>query len=205
MTSEGSGIFASRGDSGRASDRELVSCGCKCGRIGAPSVAGKQQAGDVRCGELNSVGESSHTDAARYDGETRKCDTQRCSIRSVLARSRSRSSPDRNRCDRNRFDKNRCESSAVRPRVRRRYARAAAMGIGQRVRPADALQSLQYRLRHQMGRALSWFFTPSASTRGNVSTTQKSCGQLLGDSWPRAIRSGTGRGGDVTGSRVLVV
>src|SRR5882724_12645855 len=31
---------------------------------------------------------------------------------------------------------------------------------------------------------------------------QKSCGQLLGESWPRAIRSGTGRGGDVTGSRV---
>jgi hypothetical protein len=34
---------------------------------------------------------------------------------------------------------------------------------------------------------------------------QKSCGQLLGESWPRAIRSGTGRGGDVTGSRVSVV
>ena len=30
----------------------------------------------------------------------------------------------------------------------------------------------------------------------------KSCGQLLGESWPRANRSGTGRGGDVTGSRV---
>src|SRR5882757_11287587 len=30
---------------------------------------------------------------------------------------------------------------------------------------------------------------------------QKSCGQLLGESWPRAIRSGTGRGGDVTGAR----
>jgi hypothetical protein len=29
----------------------------------------------------------------------------------------------------------------------------------------------------------------------------KSCGQLLGESWPRANRSGTGRGGDVTGSR----
>src|SRR6266513_4483337 len=33
---------------------------------------------------------------------------------------------------------------------------------------------------------------------------QKSCGQPLGESWPRAIRSGTGRGGDVTGSRVLL-
>jgi hypothetical protein len=32
----------------------------------------------------------------------------------------------------------------------------------------------------------------------------KSCGQPLGESWPRAIRSGTGRGGDVTGSRVSV-
>src|SRR5882757_5573247 len=30
---------------------------------------------------------------------------------------------------------------------------------------------------------------------------EKSCGQLLGESWPRANRSGTGRGGDVTGSR----
>src|SRR5260370_40031425 len=34
---------------------------------------------------------------------------------------------------------------------------------------------------------------------------KKSCGQLLGESWPRAIRSGTGRGGDVTGSRVSVI
>src|SRR5436853_7635317 len=33
--------------------------------------------------------------------------------------------------------------------------------------------------------------------------TPKSCGQPLGEAWPRAIRSGTGRGGDVTGSRVL--
>jgi hypothetical protein len=32
---------------------------------------------------------------------------------------------------------------------------------------------------------------------------QKRCGQPLGEGWPRAIRSGTGRGGDVTGSRVL--
>lgn len=30
---------------------------------------------------------------------------------------------------------------------------------------------------------------------------KKSCGQPLGESWPRANRSGTGRGGDVTGSR----
>src|SRR3954454_13337236 len=30
---------------------------------------------------------------------------------------------------------------------------------------------------------------------------RKSCGQALGEAWPRAIRSGTGRGGDVTGSR----
>jgi len=30
---------------------------------------------------------------------------------------------------------------------------------------------------------------------------QKSCGQALGEAWPRANRSGTGRGGDVTGSR----
>jgi predicted chitinase len=30
---------------------------------------------------------------------------------------------------------------------------------------------------------------------------KKSCGQPLGEGWPRAIRSGTGRGGDVTGSR----
>jgi hypothetical protein len=29
----------------------------------------------------------------------------------------------------------------------------------------------------------------------------KSCGQALGEAWPRATRSGTGRGGDVTGSR----
>jgi hypothetical protein len=36
------------------------------------------------------------------------------------------------------------------------------------------------------------------------STPQKSCGQPLGEGWPRAIRSGTGRGGDVTGSRVLL-
>src|SRR4051794_14958868 len=36
----------------------------------------------------------------------------------------------------------------------------------------------------------------------NVYSNPKSCGQLLGESWPRAIRSGTGRGGDVTGSRV---
>jgi hypothetical protein len=27
----------------------------------------------------------------------------------------------------------------------------------------------------------------------------------LGGGWPRAIRSGTGRGGDVTGSRVLLL
>jgi len=26
---------------------------------------------------------------------------------------------------------------------------------------------------------------------------KKGCGQPLGESWPRAIRSGTGRGGDV--------
>src|SRR6516164_8878070 len=31
--------------------------------------------------------------------------------------------------------------------------------------------------------------------------TRKSCGQALGEAWPHAIRSGTGRGGDVTGSR----
>src|SRR3954447_5258056 len=31
--------------------------------------------------------------------------------------------------------------------------------------------------------------------------TPKSCVQALGEAWPRAIRSGTGRGGDVTGSR----
>src|SRR6202171_6185570 len=42
-------------------------------------------------------------------------------------------------------------------------------------------------------------FQPAAFRR-----RQKSCGQLLGESWPRAIRSGTGRGGDVTGSRVLL-
>ena len=29
------------------------------------------------------------------------------------------------------------------------------------------------------------------------------CGQALGEAWPRANRSGTGRGGDVTGSRNL--
>ena len=39
--------------------------------------------------------------------------------------------------------------------------------------------------------------------RGQRVHPQKSCGQPLGDGWPRAIRSGTGRGGDVTGSRVL--
>src|ERR1700686_3491346 len=39
---------------------------------------------------------------------------------------------------------------------------------------------------------------------GDLSGSAKSCGQLLGESWPRAIRSGTGRGGDVTGSRVSV-
>src|ERR1700716_4173204 len=37
-----------------------------------------------------------------------------------------------------------------------------------------------------------------------IESSPKSCGQLLGESWPRAIRSGTGRGGDVTGSRVLL-
>src|SRR3954451_11930075 len=36
----------------------------------------------------------------------------------------------------------------------------------------------------------------------SIEPVPKSCGQLLGESWPRAIRSGTGRGGDVTGSRV---
>jgi len=41
------------------------------------------------------------------------------------------------------------------------------------------------------------------SRRRAMSAPQKSCGQLLGESWPRAIRPGTGRGGDVTGSRVL--
>src|SRR4051812_7261240 len=35
----------------------------------------------------------------------------------------------------------------------------------------------------------------------NVFGRTKSCGQPLGEGWPRAIRSGTGRGGDVTGSR----
>lgn len=33
---------------------------------------------------------------------------------------------------------------------------------------------------------------------------QKGCGQALGEAWPRANRSGTGRGGDVTGSRVSI-
>lgn len=37
------------------------------------------------------------------------------------------------------------------------------------------------------------------------SIAPKSCGQPLGEGWPRANRSGTGRGGDVTGSRVLKV
>src|ERR1700738_1488187 len=37
------------------------------------------------------------------------------------------------------------------------------------------------------------------------SAAQKSCGQPLGEGWPRAIRSGTGRGGGVTGSRGLLV
>ena len=37
---------------------------------------------------------------------------------------------------------------------------------------------------------------------GVIARLQKSCGQPLGEAWPRAIRSGTGRGGDVTGSRV---
>jgi hypothetical protein len=42
----------------------------------------------------------------------------------------------------------------------------------------------------------------SDPTRSKISISEpKSCGQLLGESWPRAIRSGTGRGGDVTGSR----
>lgn len=36
------------------------------------------------------------------------------------------------------------------------------------------------------------------------SLPKKSCGQALGEAWPRANRSGTGRGGDVTGSRVLL-
>jgi hypothetical protein len=34
------------------------------------------------------------------------------------------------------------------------------------------------------------------------SMASKSCGHPLGEGWPRANRSGTGRGGDVTGSRV---
>ncbi|THD59376.1 MAG: alpha/beta hydrolase [Bradyrhizobium sp.] len=38
--------------------------------------------------------------------------------------------------------------------------------------------------------------------RRNGPSRSKSCGQPLGEGWPRAIRSGTGRGGDVTGSRV---
>jgi hypothetical protein len=44
-----------------------------------------------------------------------------------------------------------------------------------------------------------------AQTSANIFGRPKSCGQLLGESWPRAIRSGTGRGGDMTGSRVSVV
>src|SRR3982074_162924 len=42
-------------------------------------------------------------------------------------------------------------------------------------------------------------------SQNNAFCPQKSCGQLLGESWPRAIRSGTGRGGDVTGSRVSLL
>src|SRR6266480_7048264 len=43
-----------------------------------------------------------------------------------------------------------------------------------------------------------------AQTKQRLRQCKKSCGQPLGESWPRAIRSGTGRGGDVTGSRVLL-
>src|SRR5260370_8412774 len=38
-----------------------------------------------------------------------------------------------------------------------------------------------------------------------LAAAQKSCGRALGEARPRAIRSGTGRGGDVTGSRVSVI
>ena len=40
-----------------------------------------------------------------------------------------------------------------------------------------------------------------APHRDGRDTLEKSCGQALGEAWPHAIRSGTGRGGDVTGSR----
>jgi len=47
---------------------------------------------------------------------------------------------------------------------------------------------------------------PSADTASDIEDRArcqmaKSCGQALGEAWPRANRSGTGRGGDVTGSR----
>ncbi|MTV12076.1 hypothetical protein FDV58_21185 [Bradyrhizobium elkanii] len=37
--------------------------------------------------------------------------------------------------------------------------------------------------------------------QASIDAAQKGCGQPLGEGWPRANRSGTGRGGDVTGSR----
>src|SRR6478736_7896871 len=43
-----------------------------------------------------------------------------------------------------------------------------------------------------------------AQTKQRLRQCKKGCGQPLGEGWPRAIRSGTGRGGDVTGSRVSV-
>src|ERR1700730_683483 len=57
--------------------------------------------------------------------------------------------------------------------------------------------------RRPVNRILTRFFTGKCDPVHK--RRKKSCGQLLGESWPRAIRSGTGRGGDVTGSRVSVI
>lgn len=55
----------------------------------------------------------------------------------------------------------------------------------------------------QTSRASGWFPVVAGArwNRAFFGPSPKRCGQLLGESWPRANRSGTGRGGDVTGSR----
>src|SRR3954452_8861334 len=62
----------------------------------------------------------------------------------------------------------------------------------------------QIRVGHRVGEAHPrrvWPWPAGARSEAPAKTVAAS----LGGGWPRAIRSGTGRGGDVTGSRVSVV
>src|SRR3954452_3552591 len=62
----------------------------------------------------------------------------------------------------------------------------------------------QIRVGHRVGEAHPrrvWPWPAGARSEAPAKTVAAS----LGGGWPRAIRSGTGRGGDVTGSRVSVI